>query len=182
MSRVGKKEIIVPKDINVELGEEIKITKGKDVLIAKVPSELNFKKQDNKIIVERSSNDRKMRSMHGLFRNLINNMISGLKNPFTKTLTIKGIGYKAQVSGKNLVLNVGYSHPVEFLIPEGINISIENKTNQVIISGINKANVGEVAAQIRRVRPPEPYKGTGIMYTGERIKRKAGKAAASGKK
>jgi large subunit ribosomal protein L6 len=179
MSRIGKKEIIVPQGVKVELGDIITVSKDKHKLTCNVPKEITVKLQDNKLIVERKGETSKEKSLHGLTQRLLSNMIEGLVKPFTKTLAIHGIGFKAQVSGKVLTLNVGYSHPVNFDIPEDIVITYEPKANNIMISGFNKSKVGETAASIRRVRPPEPYKGTGIRYLNEKVRKKAGKAAAT---
>jgi large subunit ribosomal protein L6 len=179
MSRIGKREIIVPQNVKVELGDTITISKDKHKLIFTVPDQISVKLQDNKLIVERKGETSKEKSLHGLTQKLLSNMIEGLVKPFTKTLAIHGIGFKAQVSGKVLILNVGFSHPVNFDIPEGIMITHDPKLNHVVVSGFDKLVVGEIAASIRRVRPPEPYKGTGIRYLGEKVRKKAGKAAAT---
>ncbi|MFH1715064.1 MAG: 50S ribosomal protein L6 [Elusimicrobiota bacterium] len=183
MSRVGRKEIVIPKDIKVEIKDKVIISKGNNTLTVAIHPTVSVAKEgDNIIKVTCNNAEKKTRAMQGMTRNLIANSIKGMETPFKKELIIKGIGFKAQVSGKNLVLTVGYSHVVNFAIPEGINIAVDGKANQLIITGINKAVVGEIASQIRRVRPPEPYKATGIAYIDEHIRRKAGKAAASAKK
>ncbi|NET50024.1 MAG: 50S ribosomal protein L6, partial [Merismopedia sp. SIO2A8] len=138
-----------------------------------------YQRQDEqegeKIVVERRNESRIARQRHGLSRTLIANMIEGVSKGFEKRLSIQGVGYRAQVQGRNLILNVGYSKPVEIVPPEGIQVKVENNTN-VIVSGINKEIVGDIAAKIRSVRPPEPYKGKGIRYADEKVRRKAGKA------
>ncbi len=182
MSRIGKKEIIVPSNLKVEISDSIKVSNGKHSLETEIPSEIKLKYENNKITLTRNSEENRVKSLHGLVRNLIANMVNGFQKPFQKVLQIKGIGFKANVAGKKLVLNVGYSHPVEIDIIDGINISIDAKTNQLTVEGFDKLKVGEIAATIRAIRPPEPYKGTGIMYLGEKIIRKAGKSAASSKK
>ena len=177
MSRIGKKEIVVPANVKITIAEKVTISDGKEVLEVAVPEKINVTMSENILSVTRESEDSKTKSLHGLTRNLIGNAVLGFAKPFEKVLNIKGIGYKAAVNGKKLVLNVGYSHPVEFVIPEHLNMRVDGKGNELVISGVNKMNVGEIAAKIRDVRPPEPYKGTGIMYAGERIVRKAGKSA-----
>jgi large subunit ribosomal protein L6 len=182
MSRIGKKEIEVPSNLKIEINDKISVSNGNEVLSTHIPEKIKVTFDTNKIIITRESEDKKIKSLHGLVRSLISNSILGFQKPFQKILQIKGIGYKASVVGEKLVLNVGYSHPVEVVIPKDIDVKIDAKTNQVIVSGVNKLLVGEIAAKIRAVNPPEPYKGTGIMYLNERIIRKAGKSASSGKK
>ena len=182
MSRIGKQEIIVPSNLKVEISDKIVVSNGKESFETSIPEKIKVTFDNNKIIVTRENEDNKTKSLHGLVRNLIANNVLGFQKPFQKILQIKGIGYKAAVHGNKLVLNVGYSHPVDVEIPHGIEVKIDVKANQVIVSGIDKLLVGEIAAQIRAVNPPEPYKGTGIMYLNERIIRKAGKSASSGKK
>lgn len=183
MSRIGKQPIHVANDVKVEVKDSlVTISKGKNIFTHEIPSNISVEFKDNVINVTRANDDRKARSLHGLIRKNIANTVIGLTTPFKKVLNIKGIGFKSQVTGKNLVLNVGYSHAVNFPIPDGINIEVDAKTNQVTITGENKCLVGETAAKIRDVRPPEPYKATGIAYIDERIIRKAGKAASAGKK
>ncbi|MFC1512485.1 50S ribosomal protein L6 [bacterium] len=183
MSRIGRQPIVISKDITVEIGKEVVIKKDKQVLKHWIPQHITVKQQDNMLFVERKGNDTKIRALHGLTRKLLYNLITGLQEPFKRVLIIKGIGYKAQVQGKKFILNVGYSHPVELSIPEGITVTVEGKADHVTLSGSNKKLVGEFAAEIRRIRTPEPYKGTGIRYDDERVRRKAGKAgAAAGKK
>jgi large subunit ribosomal protein L6 len=133
--------------------------------------------EDGKVVVKRETDDKKMRAFHGMTRALLNNLVEGVSKGFEKQLEIVGIGWRAQMQGKNLVLNVGYSHPVEYVAPEGIEIATDGPA-KIIVRGIDKQKVGQVAAEIRGVRPPEPYKGKGIRYVGEHIIRKAGKAGA----
>jgi large subunit ribosomal protein L6 len=139
-----------------------------------VPSGIDVKQEAQEIIVERASDERTLRSLHGLTRTLVNNMVVGVSTGFEKRLEIIGTGYRAQQAGKGLSISVGYSHPVVFMPPEGITLSLDGP--RVVVSGADKQQVGEVAAQIRRIRPPEPYKGKGIRYQGEIVRRKAGKA------
>jgi large subunit ribosomal protein L6 len=176
MSRIGKKPIDIPKNVQVEVNNNEVTVKGpKGQLTEKFNKLIKIKVEDNKIIVERESDDAFHKALHGLTRSLINNMIIGVTQGFEKTLIMEGLGYRAQLQGRNIQLQVGYSKPVIFTPPEGINIEIE-KQNIIKIKGINKYLVGETAAIIRRIRPPEPYKGKGIRYEGEYIKRKVGKA------
>ena len=175
MSRIGKKPIIVPEKTEVKVENNKVMVKGpkgqlEQLLPSKVIVEVN--NQDVLVKVE-NENIKEQKALWGLFRSLINNMVDGVVNGFSKQLEINGIGFKAVVSGKNLLLNVGFSHQVEYLIPEGIDISIEK--NLITISGIDKQKVGQVAAEIRAIKKPEPYKGKGIKYIDEVIRRKAGK-------
>lgn len=178
MSRIGKQLISLPKDVefrNLENTISIKGPKGE--LTKSVPNTLEvIKLESGEISVKRADEDRKARQLHGLFRSLLSNMVIGVTKGFTKTLDMKGVGYKANLDKGNLVLNVGFSHPVRIPAPPGIKFEVE--TNTIIkITGIDKALVGLVAQKVRSIRPPEPYKGKGIMYRGEIIQRKAGKSS-----
>nr|YP_009396045.1 ribosomal protein L6 [Dasya naccarioides]ARW65231.1 ribosomal protein L6 [Dasya naccarioides] len=176
MSRIGKKEIIIPKSIKVEIKKStISVDGPKGKLSYKLLRCINIKKIDDKLILSKNYNDKKTQAIHGLSRSIINNMVIGVSEGFEKKLLISGVGYRSQLEGKKLVLNVGYSHPVYIHPPEGISIKVENNVN-ILIEGINKETVGQIAATIREVRPPEPYKGKGIKYIDEKIKRKIGKA------
>jgi len=178
MSRIGKKPIEIPSGVNVTLDQGLILVKGPKgelqrsihplVKVEIKDTEINVKVDNEEIHIQKA--------LWGLFRSLIYNMVVGVTEGFEKKLEINGVGYKANATGQNLVLNVGYSHAVEFNIPEGINCQVE--ANVITISGIDKQQVGEVAANIRKVRKPEPYKGKGIKYIDEIIRRKAGKAAA----
>jgi large subunit ribosomal protein L6 len=175
MSRIGKKALDVPSGVNVQInpdGLEVKGPKG----LLSLPAHplVSYRQEDGKILVERADDSRTARAQHGLRRTLLANCIEGVTKGFAKTLEIIGVGYKVQVAGKNVVLTVGYSHPVEFTLPAGIEAKAEG--NKLTVSGIDKQMVGEVAARIRRVRPPEPFKGKGIKYETETIRRKAGKS------
>lgn len=175
MSRIGKNPIEIPNAVNINYNQtNIEVSGPKGKLNLKLSSEINLEKKDNLLIVKLSNDNKEFNSMQGLYRVLINNMMVGVTTGYTKKLEIVGTGYKANVEGKKVVLNLGYSNPVNFNIPEGIKITVEDQTN-VIIEGINKQLVGEVAASIRRLRPPEPYKGKGIKYSNEVIRKKAGK-------
>jgi large subunit ribosomal protein L6 len=177
MSRIGRKPISVPNGVDLTLGDRNSITvKGpRGTLSHQFHQDLKITREDGTITVERPSDDRLHRSLHGLTRTLLNNMVVGVTQGFTKNLDITGVGYRATMDGKTLVLNVGYSHPVRILPAEGVAFAVE-PNNRIVVSGFDKQVVGEEAARIRRVRPPEPYKGKGIRYEGERIRRKAGKA------
>lgn len=177
MSRIGIKPITVPGSVNVDIaaGNAVKVKGPKGELSQKLTNKLTITQEDGVISVKRANDDRELKALHGLTRSLLNNMVVGVTDGFTKVLEIQGVGYRAQMQGKNLVLNVGFSHPVQIVPEEGIAFSVEGN-NRVTVSGINKQVVGEEAARIRNVRPPEPYKGKGIRYAGEYVRRKAGKA------
>ena len=178
MSRIGKQLIEIPTEVTVELTNGLLKVKGpRGEISREVPSCLNVTyKEENKLQISRASEERKPREMHGLFRSLVFNMITGSSKGFTKILELKGVGYKASINGKTLVLSLGYSHPVKIETPEEIKISIENNT-LIKLTGINKEKVGLLSQQIRSARPPEPYKGKGVLYQGEIIQRKAGKSS-----
>nr|ARW60253.1 ribosomal protein L6 [Laurencieae sp.] len=176
MSRIGKKEIIIPDNTKVEInGLDINIKGQKGQLHYQLSKLIKIKQQKNKIQLTKKNETKKTQEIYGLSRSMLNNMIIGVSQGFEKKLIIQGVGYRSQMEGKNLVLNVGYSHPVSIEPPQDINIKVENNTN-IIISGINKEIVGQTAATIRSIRPPEPYKGKGIKYENEIIRRKVGKA------
>ncbi|WP_017659044.1 50S ribosomal protein L6 [Baaleninema simplex] len=176
MSRIGKRPISVPKNVTVTIdGQAVSVKGPKGELSRVFPKEVSFDRDGEAILVKRHDESRVSRSRHGLSRTLLFNMVEGVSNGFERRLEIQGVGYRAQVKGKTLVLNVGYSQPVEIDPPEGVELAVENNTN-VIVKGINKEVVGNTAAKIRGVRPPEVYKGKGIRYAGEQVRRKAGKA------
>ncbi len=178
MSRIGKMPVTLPKGVSVTINKNAVTVKGpKGELARDFPPEIDIKEDDGQIVITRNSDHRTHRAKHGLTRALLNNMVVGVSNGFNRRLNIEGVGYRAALDGKKLVLNVGYSHPVVFAPPEGISYAVLDKGGrQIVVSGIDKELVGELAAQIRRVRPPEPYKGKGIRYAGEQVRRKAGKA------
>lgn len=179
MSRIGKKPITVPEKVDITLDGLFITVKGpKGELSRTLPEGVSLSQSDGLITVSADSDKRKCRERHGLSRTLVANMIEGVSNGYSKHLEIVGVGSRAQVKGKKLLVSAGYSHPVEVIPPEGITFKVESNTN-VFISGIDKELVGNEAAKIRAIRPPEPYKGKGIKYAGEHIVRKAGK---SGKK
>lgn len=181
MSRIGKKPIAVPAGVDVKIdGSTVTVKGPKGTLTSTFNNEITIKQEGAEIIVERPSDDKMHRSLHGLTRTLISNMVEGVTNGFSKALEISGVGYRAAKQGKNLVMNLGYSHQV--IVPEanGITIDVPNATS-IVVNGIDKQAVGQFAAEIREKRPPEPYKGKGIHYVGERIIRKEGKAG-KGKK
>ncbi|MBN1396411.1 MAG: 50S ribosomal protein L6 [Bacteroidetes bacterium] len=182
MSRIGKKPIQIPKGITVTLKEGVVSVKGpKGALEEKVHPDINVEVKDQQIVLSRKSDLAKYRALHGLWRALIQNMINGVNEGFTKKLEIVGVGYRAEMKGTRLNLLLGFSHPILFAPPEGIKIEAPTQTS-IVISGIHKQLVGLVAAKIRSFRPPEPYKGKGVKYEGEYIRRKAGKAAATAAK
>ena len=180
MSRIGKMPITLPKSVTVDLEEgSVRVKGPKGELARQVPREISVVRDDGELRVERSSDEPTHRSLHGLTRSLIANMVTGVTDGYTRRLEVNGVGYRAAVSSGSLVLQVGYSHPV--LVPAPPGISFVVVANAITVSGADKELVGETAAQIRRVRPPEPYKGKGIKYAEEIIRRKAGKAGAKKK-
>jgi large subunit ribosomal protein L6 len=180
MSRVGKQPISVPASVTVDVGDgEIRVKGPRGELARQVPRQISIVRENGTLLVERSSDEPTHRSLHGLTRSLVANMVTGVTDGFTRRLEVNGVGYRAAVSAGNLVLQVGFSHPVLYPAPAGISFAVQ--ANNIPISGFDKELVGEVAAQIRRVRPPEPYKGKGIKYAEEVIRRKAGKAGAKKK-
>lgn len=189
MSRIGRAAISVPPKVQVSWTDENYVTvKGpKGTLSYQVDPALTLKLEDGSLTVSRPSDSREHRAKHGLYRSLVNNMVEGVTKGYTKQLEIHGVGYRAAKLGESLVIQVGYSHPVEVQAPQGITLNVDGvdpatKAVKVSVSGIDKQLVGEVAAQIRRIRKPEPYKGKGIRYSGEAIRRKAGKAGKVGGK
>ncbi len=176
MSRIGKRPINLPDKVTVAIdGQNVAVKGPKGELSRVLPKEVTVEQEDNAVVVKRINESRVARSRHGLSRTLVANMVEGVSKGFERRLQIQGVGYRAQVQGRNLTLNVGYSQPVEIVPPEGVQLAVEKNT-EVIVSGINKELVGNTAARIRAVRPPEPYKGKGIRYAGEMVRRKAGKA------
>ncbi|MFH1778762.1 MAG: 50S ribosomal protein L6 [Candidatus Omnitrophota bacterium] len=176
MSRIGKKPIQISKNVKVNIsGNIISVEGPKGKLIYKVHPDLKVEIKEEQIIVLVDSNEKTVMSLHGLTRTLINNMLIGVTSGFQKELEIVGVGFRALVSGEKLVMQLGFSHPVEIHIPEGIVIETPKPT-QIVVKGIDKQKVGEVAAEIRAIYPPEPYKGKGIRYVGEYVRRKVGKA------
>ncbi|MFO7886504.1 MAG: 50S ribosomal protein L6 [Desulfobacteraceae bacterium] len=178
MSRIGSKPIQIPEKVEVSITEGVISVKGPlGSLEQRLHPAVDMNIKDRILNVSTDLNDRKKVALQGLFRALTANMVIGVTKGFEKTLNLVGIGYRAEVNGDSLILNVGYSNPVDFKIPEGITVKVEKNT-QLTLSGIDKALLGETAAKVRKTRPPEPYKGKGIMYSDERIIKKAGKAAA----
>jgi large subunit ribosomal protein L6 len=180
MSRVGNAPIQLPANVNVEIAEgQVSVKGPKGELSRRLPRQISVRREDAQLRIERTSDEPQQRSLHGLTRSLIANMVTGVTSGYSRRLEINGVGYRAAVAGGNLVLQVGYSHPVLYPAPPGIGFAVQG--NAVVISGADKELVGQVAAQIRSVRPPEPYKGKGIKYAEEVIRRKAGKAGAKKK-
>ena len=175
MSSIGRMPIAIPAGVTVDIAENNKVTvKGpKGTLERVLPSEMEIKKEGEEIIVTRPNDLKKMKSLHGLTRTLIHNMVVGVTDGYTKELEVNGVGYRASKSGNKLTLNLGYSHPVEMIDPEGIESAVDG--NKIIVKGIDKEKVGQYAAEIRDKRRPEPYKGKGIKYADEVIRRKVGK-------
>ncbi len=176
MSRIGKLPVTIPAGVTVTVGEGNDVTvKGpKGTLEKTLPSEMDIKVEGDQVIVSRPNDLKKMKSLHGLTRSLINNMVIGVTKGFEKTLEINGIGYRAAKQGNKLTLTLGYSHPVEMIDPEGVEAECETQT-KIVVKGMDKEKVGQYAAEIRSKRPPEPYKGKGIKYADETIRRKVGK-------
>jgi large subunit ribosomal protein L6 len=174
MSRIGRKPITLPSGVNIDLKDNVATVKGpKGQLQRRLPPEMTVSVDDGIITVTRPSDVGKHRALHGLTRTLINNMVEGVTNGFSKSLEIRGVGYKAEPTAKGARLVVGFSHPVNYEAPDGVKISVDGAI--VKIEGIDKEKVGQVAAEIRKIRPPEPYKGKGIRYVGEQVRTKAGK-------
>jgi large subunit ribosomal protein L6 len=178
MSRIGKLPITLPDNVKVFFEDSKVIVEGPRGKIERVFNfDGEFKVDGNKVVVVSRGQDPKSKATHGLVRALVNNMVIGVSRGFSKTLKIVGVGYKAQLQGKNLVLNLGYSHPIQYSIPDGITIEVPDP-NTITVNGIDKQLVGQCAADIRNFRAPEPYKGKGIMYADEKLRRKAGKTGA----
>lgn len=177
MSRIGRKLIELPAGVTVETGAGEVVVKGpKGWLRVPVPGGIRFERQDGRLLATRENDE--LAAAHGLLRSLVANAVTGVTRGFAKHLDIVGIGYRAEVKGKTVVFTLGYSHPIEFPIPEGVAISVDKQTH-VVVQGADKRLVGEVAAELRGLRPPDPYKNKGIRYTGERLKKKVGKAVAA---
>ena len=176
MSRIGRLPVAIPAGVTVEIAENNKVTvKGpKGTLERELPTEMSIKLEGEEVVVTRPNDLKKMKSLHGLTRTLINNMVVGVTEGYQKVLEVNGVGYRAAKSGKTLTLNLGYSHPVQMEDPEGVESTVEGQ-NKIIVKGIDKEKVGQYAAEIRDKRRPEPYKGKGIKYADEVIRRKVGK-------
>ena len=176
MSRIGKKPISLPKGVDVKVNNNIITVKGsKGELKWDFASDVKVSIQNGELVIERPSDTKRLTALHGLTRSIIWNMVVGVSEGYQKVLEISGVGYKAQVQGKKLVLTLGYSHPVEFLLPDGVTAEVGAKQMQIILKGVDKQLIGQVAANIRALRPPDAYKGKGIRYAGETVKLKVGK-------
>ena len=177
MSRIGKSPILLNKNVNINISKNhIKVQGPKGQLEYSLPKNITIQHKKDELIIETLDNSKPTKQLHGLSRTMINNMVIGVSTGFKKILEVHGVGYRAQIEKeKHLILNVGYSHPVQIVAPEGIQIKVENN-NTIIVEGTNKAIVGQISSQIRETRPPEPYKGKGIRYKDETIKKKVGKA------
>ncbi|GIW13503.1 MAG: 50S ribosomal protein L6 [Tepidiforma sp.] len=182
MSRIGRQPIPIPPNVTITIdGDNHVVVKGpRGELSRQFPPRITFEREDGVVTVRRASDDGEDRALHGLSRTLLANMVTGVTTGFTKVLEVQGVGYRAQLQGSALQLALGFSHPVIVSPPEGIKFSVEGP--RITVEGIDKERVGQVAANIRKIRPPEPYKGKGIRYLGERVRRKAGKSGKVGKK
>ncbi|SEL99746.1 large subunit ribosomal protein L6 [Syntrophus gentianae] len=179
MSRIGKKPIELPAKVTCErTANTIKVAGPRGELAAIIPEKIDVFFEDGRVVVKRPSDSRQDRAYHGLVRTLIQNMVTGVSTGYEKNLEIVGVGYKVEAEGKNLKLTIGFSSPVTYTLPEGIDCKIEKQTT-IVLSGIDKEKVGKVAADIRRIKKPEPYKGKGIKYAGEEVKRKVGKSVGA---
>lgn len=182
MSRIGKMPVVLPKGVTVTIdGTTVKVKGPKGELSQTFHSDMTIRQQDGRILVEKPD-DPAYDAMHGMVRALINNMVKGVSDGYSKTLEIEGVGYRGELQGRNLVLALGFSHPVPVEAPAGINFAVDKSQRVITIQGADKQVVGQVAAEIRALRPPEPYKGKGIHYQGEKVRRKAGKAGKVGGK
>jgi large subunit ribosomal protein L6 len=180
VSRIGKLPIEIPTGVDIQVDGSHVIVKGPNGTLERSFSPLvTISKEENQIKVTRDSDEKKVRALHGTTRAVIQNMVTGTTSGFTKVLEVVGVGYKAEMNGNDMVINVGFSHPVDVKAPEGITFDVTEKNRVITIKGANKEVVGQVAADIRGLRPPEPYKGKGIRYQNERVRRKSGKTAAA---
>ena len=182
MSRIGKNPVIVPSGVDVKMeGTQITVKGPKGQLQRNLHPNMIVECADGEVRVTRPTDGRLDRSLHGLTRTLVNNMVVGVTDGYSKQLNVVGVGYKVDMKGKTLVMQLGFSHPVEYPSPDGIVFEVDPKKNTIKVNGINKEKVGQTSAEIRKIRPPEPYKGKGVMYSTEKIRRKAGKAVAGSK-
>lgn len=183
MARIGKIPVALPAGVSVTIkNNEVTVVGPKGQMTQTFSPDIAIKEEDNRVFVSRPSNQKNHKALHGMVRALINNMVLGVSAGFSRSLEIEGVGYRAAMEGSNLVLSVGYSHPVVFEPLQNLSYDVDKTGRKIVVKGINKELVGEIAARIRGTRPPEPYKGKGIHYTGEVIRRKAGKTGKSGKK
>ena len=177
MSRIGKMPVAIPKGVEVKADQELVRVKGpKGELTNRIPAGLSVKVEGGQVLVGRANDEKAQRALHGLLRSLVANSVEGVTKGFTRDLEIVGVGYKAEVKGKAVVFSLGYSHPVNFPIPEGISVALDAKAGKLTVSGADRQKVGQTAAEIRRLRVPDPYKAKGIKYANEVIRRKVGKA------
>jgi len=182
MSRIGKQPVKIPSGVDCKSeGETFRVKGPKGQLQRVLHSSMKIEIGDGEVRVIRPTDGRMDRSLHGLTRTLINNMVTGVTQGYSKQLNIVGVGYRVDLKGKNLALNLGFSHPIEYKAVDGIEFEVDSKKNTISVKGIDKEKVGQAAAEIRSLRPPEPYKGKGVMYSTEKIRRKAGKAAIGAK-
>lgn len=180
MSKIGNLPILIPEGVEITVEDKQVLVSGpKGKLLQGVLSGIEVNQESNQVILSRKNDADKTRAFHGLMRSLLQGMVTGVTEGWSKNLELVGTGYRAALQGKKLVLNVGYSHPIEIEAPEGVDFKVDGQ-NKVTVEGFDKQLVGEIAARVRRARPPEPYKGKGIKHEGERIRRKAGKAASTG--
>ncbi|MFQ3573397.1 MAG: 50S ribosomal protein L6 [Thermodesulfovibrionales bacterium] len=176
MSRIGKKPIEIPQGVQIDVADSvIKVKSNKGELSYRIPSNIDVEIKDNKINVTRKGDEKNDRALHGLARTLIANMVTGLSQGYQKVLEITGVGYKAQLKGNSLIFSLGYSHPVEFALPQGITATVDEKQTTITLKGVDKQLIGQTAANIRSIRPPDAYKGKGVRYAGQKLKLKAGK-------
>ena len=181
MSRIGRMPVSVPKGVQVDLkGNAVKVKGPKGELEREFPVAIAIALQGGQVVVSRASDEPSTRALHGMTRAMINNMVVGVSAGFSKTLQVEGVGYRAEKKGKDLVLSLGYSHPVPVAPPPGIEFVVDEKAKTITVSGYDKEQVGQVTADLRALRPPEPYKGKGLRYLGEYVRRKAGKAGKVG--
>jgi large subunit ribosomal protein L6 len=177
MSRIGRMPIAIPVGVSVDINEnQVQVQGAKGHLARSFDPDMQIRVEAGQVVVQRPSDQRRHRALHGLTRALLNNMVLGVSQGFARTLEIEGVGYRAEMQDKKLVLHLGYSHPVVFDPPEGVAFGVAKGNRTVVVSGVDKELVGEIAARIRRVRPPEPYKGKGVRFLNEYVRRKAGKA------
>jgi large subunit ribosomal protein L6 len=182
MSRVGRKPIVIPSGVEIKInGTKVHVKGSKGELEREFNPSMKIESADGHLVVSRPDDNRTNRAIHGLTRALLSNMVTGVSEGFLKQLNIVGVGYKVDLKGKDLVMQLGFSHPVKYSPPKGIEFEVDSKANTVKVKGTDKQQVGQVSAEIRKFRPPEPYKGKGVMYADERIRRKAGKAAGTAK-
>jgi large subunit ribosomal protein L6 len=179
MSRIGKKPIPLPKGVKIEVGDQLEVTGPKGTLTVPVPPGIHIKQTDGRLDLVRDGDQ--YSALHGLTRALAANAVQGVSTGFTRELDIVGIGYRADVKGKVATFSLGYSHPIEFILPDGVDLKIEKQTH-LVLSGFDKQLVGQVAANMRSLRKPDPYKNKGVRYTGERLRKKVGKTGAGGSK